>query len=191
MLVTFKTKAHADITMFGNIAIELLKLAGMTGNVPTAILADDVPDKLATLERALGAHRDALGDSAPASSEAKHASDPHDEAVTAPSVAAHPRAASSRVAARRGRGTYRRGGRGETLGPFLPRGVRQPISFRPATDAPTGFLLHNSSASSASGGIRQCRASICSSLSSALRSPVLRALTIVRRDCSTATARSR
>ncbi len=79
MLVTFKTKAHADITMFGNVAIELLKLAGMTGNVPTAILADDVPDKLATLERALGAHQAALGDSAPASSEARHASDPHDE----------------------------------------------------------------------------------------------------------------
>ena len=78
MLVTFKTKAHADITMFGNIAIELLKLAGMTGTVPTAILADDVPDKLATLERALTAHRDAFGDSAPASSEAKRASEPHE-----------------------------------------------------------------------------------------------------------------
>ncbi len=80
MLVTFKTKAHADITMFGNIAVELLKLAGMTGNVPTAILADDVPGMLATLETALGAHRAAFGDSAPAASEPTHASDPHDEA---------------------------------------------------------------------------------------------------------------
>ena len=53
MLVTFKTKAHADITMFGNIAVELLKLAGMTGSVPTAILADDVPGRLSTLEHAL------------------------------------------------------------------------------------------------------------------------------------------
>jgi len=65
MLVTFKTKAHADITMFGNIAVELLKLAGMTGSVPTAILAD----------------RAAFGDSAPAASEAKQVSDPHDEAA--------------------------------------------------------------------------------------------------------------
>ena len=81
MLVTFKTKAHADITMFGNIAIELLKLAGMTGNVPTAILADDVPGRLAALERALGAHRAAFGDSAPASSEAKQTGDEHDEAA--------------------------------------------------------------------------------------------------------------
>jgi hypothetical protein len=53
MLVTFKTKAHADITMFGNIAQELLKLAGMTGNVPTAILAKDIPAVIAALERGL------------------------------------------------------------------------------------------------------------------------------------------
>jgi len=84
MLVTFKTKAHADITMFGNIAIELLKLAGMTGNVPTAILADDVPDRLAALERALGAHHGAFGDSAPASSEAKGTSKPHDDTAEPP-----------------------------------------------------------------------------------------------------------
>ncbi len=84
MLVTFKTKAHSDITMFGSIAIELLKLAGMTGNVPTAILADDVPGVLATLQRALGAHQAAFGDSAPASSEAKNASDPHDDAAQGP-----------------------------------------------------------------------------------------------------------
>jgi uncharacterized protein DUF1840 len=84
MLVTFKTKAHADITMFGNIAVELLKLAGMTGSVPTAILADDVPGKLAALERALGAHQAAFGESAPASSEARRASDLRDEAAQPP-----------------------------------------------------------------------------------------------------------
>jgi len=86
MLVTFKTKAHADITMFGNIAVELLKLAGMTGSVPTAILADDVPGRLAALERALGAHRAAFGDSAPASSEVKDVGDAHDEAGGAVSL---------------------------------------------------------------------------------------------------------
>jgi hypothetical protein len=84
MLVIFKTKAHADITMFGNIGVELLKLAGMSGNVPTAILADDVPGVLATLERALGAHQAAFGDSAPASAEPKHASDPYDDAAQGP-----------------------------------------------------------------------------------------------------------
>jgi hypothetical protein len=89
MLVTFKTKSHADITMFGNIAIELLKLAGMTGNVPTAILAADVPGVLASLERALGAHRAAFGDSAPASSET--ASGARDEAAE-PAVSLRTRA---------------------------------------------------------------------------------------------------
>ena len=84
MLVTFKTKAHADITMFGNIAVELLKLAGMTGAVPTAILADDVPGRLAALEQALGAHRAAFGDSAPAASEAKPAGSPHEDATQGP-----------------------------------------------------------------------------------------------------------
>ena len=82
MLVTFKTKAHAEITMFGNVAIELLKLAGMTGSVPTAILADDVPGRLAALEQALGAHRAAFGDSAPGSSEAKR--NPRDDAAEPP-----------------------------------------------------------------------------------------------------------
>ena len=71
MLVTFRTKAHADITMFGNVGVELLKLAGMTGNVPTAILAADVPGVLAKLEHALGEHRAAFGDSAPGSAETR------------------------------------------------------------------------------------------------------------------------
>jgi hypothetical protein len=65
VLVTFQTKAHADITMFGRVAVELLKLAGMTGTVPTAILAADVPGVLAALESALDAHRGAHGESAP------------------------------------------------------------------------------------------------------------------------------
>ena len=43
MLVTFRTKAHAEITMFGDVAVELLKLAGLSGNVPSAILADMLP----------------------------------------------------------------------------------------------------------------------------------------------------
>jgi hypothetical protein len=71
MLVTFRTKAHADITMFGHVGVELLKLAGMTGNVPTAILAADVPGVLAKLERALGEHRAAFGESAPSTAETR------------------------------------------------------------------------------------------------------------------------
>jgi hypothetical protein len=53
MLATFRTKAHGDITMFGDVAVALLKLAGLSGTVPTAILAKDIPEALARLERAL------------------------------------------------------------------------------------------------------------------------------------------
>jgi hypothetical protein len=55
MLVTFTTKSHADITMFGNVAQGLLRLAGMTGAVPTAILAKDIPGVIARLEQGLAA----------------------------------------------------------------------------------------------------------------------------------------
>jgi hypothetical protein len=71
MLVVFRTKAHADITMFGAVAVELLKLAGMTGNVPTAILAADVPRVLAALERALEAHRAEHGAGAPGAADSR------------------------------------------------------------------------------------------------------------------------
>ena len=53
MLVTFRTKAHADIMMFGEIAIQLLKLAGHSGTVPTAIMAKDAAAFAVRLEAGL------------------------------------------------------------------------------------------------------------------------------------------
>jgi len=91
MLVTFRTKAHADITMFGHVGVELLKLAGMTGTVPTAILAADVPGVLKKLEGALGEHRAAFGDSAPSAAEARGNGARNDEAAE-PSVPLRTRA---------------------------------------------------------------------------------------------------
>jgi uncharacterized protein DUF1840 len=79
MIVTFRTKAHGDITMFGAVAVELLKLAGMTGNVPTAILGADVPGVLAKLERALDEHRAAYGDAAPSAAESREPSASRDD----------------------------------------------------------------------------------------------------------------
>lgn len=55
MLVTFRTKVHADILMFGEIAVQLLKLMGHSGAVPGAILADDVPAALNRLQTAVAA----------------------------------------------------------------------------------------------------------------------------------------
>ena len=55
MLVTFQTKAYANITMFGDVAKQLLKLMGHSGTVPSAIAAEDVPAALEKLRRAVAA----------------------------------------------------------------------------------------------------------------------------------------
>jgi len=49
MLVTFTTDAYADITMFGDVALALLKMMGHSGTVPSAILVADVPVALSRL----------------------------------------------------------------------------------------------------------------------------------------------
>lgn len=57
MLVTFRTKAYANITMFGDVAKQLLELMGLSGTVPSAIKAEDVPIALARLETAIAQRR--------------------------------------------------------------------------------------------------------------------------------------
>ena len=55
MLVTFTTDAYADITMFGEIALAMLKMMGHSATVPGAILAADVPVALSRLTAAIEA----------------------------------------------------------------------------------------------------------------------------------------
>lgn len=55
MLVTFTTKAYADITMFGDAALAMLKMMGHSGTVPSAIRAEDVPAALSRLTEAINA----------------------------------------------------------------------------------------------------------------------------------------
>jgi len=50
MLVTFSNRSHGDITMFGDVAVNLLKFMGHSGKVPGAFYAQDVPAALAKLE---------------------------------------------------------------------------------------------------------------------------------------------
>ena len=57
MLVTFTTKAYADITMFDDIALALLKMMGHSGSVPGAILAENVPVSLSRLTSAIDAEK--------------------------------------------------------------------------------------------------------------------------------------
>lgn len=59
MLVTFTTNAYADITMFGDVALTMLRMMGHSGTVPGAILAEDVPAALDRLKREVGALGDA------------------------------------------------------------------------------------------------------------------------------------
>ncbi|AFL74373.1 DUF1840 domain-containing protein [Thiocystis violascens] len=56
MLIKFQTKAYATITMFGDVAVTLIKLMGHSGNVPGALLAEDVPNALARLKAAVAEH---------------------------------------------------------------------------------------------------------------------------------------
>ncbi|HEY5738521.1 MAG TPA: DUF1840 domain-containing protein [Gammaproteobacteria bacterium] len=53
MLITFKTTAYADITMFGDVGKQLLKMMGCSGEVPGAIRPEDLPAALDSLEAAL------------------------------------------------------------------------------------------------------------------------------------------
>ncbi len=53
MLVTFRTEAHAGITMFGDIAKLMLKKMGHSVTIPSAILAEDVPAALHNLTSAI------------------------------------------------------------------------------------------------------------------------------------------
>jgi len=55
MLITFTSKAYADITMFGDVAIQLIKHMGHSGQVPSALTANDVPAALQKLQAAIDA----------------------------------------------------------------------------------------------------------------------------------------
>ena len=62
MIVTFRSKAHADIILFGDIAIKLLKLMGHSGTVPSALLAGEVPAALDHLKKAIAANKAAVAE---------------------------------------------------------------------------------------------------------------------------------
>ena len=53
MLVTFSCDVYPNTTYFGNVAQNLLKMMGQSGNVPSAILAEDVPRALESLQSSI------------------------------------------------------------------------------------------------------------------------------------------
>ncbi len=70
MLVTFSCDAYENITLFGDVAKHLLTLMGHSGAVPGALLAQDVPEALAGLKKAIASQK---------SQPSSQALDKHDE----------------------------------------------------------------------------------------------------------------
>lgn len=58
MLVTFETKV-GRVTMFGDVAVQLIRMMGRSGTVPSALLAADIPGALAELRQAIDAAEEA------------------------------------------------------------------------------------------------------------------------------------
>jgi hypothetical protein len=71
MLVTFRTKAYANITMFGDVAVTLIKLMGHSGSVPGALMPEDLPTALARLKAAVEEHAEEPLDPAPSRADDK------------------------------------------------------------------------------------------------------------------------
>ncbi|WGY46875.1 DUF1840 domain-containing protein [Vibrio sp. ABG19] len=57
MLITFRCKAYANVTMFGSVGLQMIKMMGHSGTVPGAIGADDIPHALDLLKLAITAEK--------------------------------------------------------------------------------------------------------------------------------------
>jgi len=53
MLITFKTKAYASITMFGGVGRKMLEMMDFGTSIPGAIRSEDVHQALENLQKAL------------------------------------------------------------------------------------------------------------------------------------------
>lgn len=53
MLITFRSKAHADVVMLGDVARELIRLMGKSDALPSAVAAEDIPRALSRLQSGL------------------------------------------------------------------------------------------------------------------------------------------
>ena len=88
MLVTFRSKAGASITMFGDHALRMLELMGATGKVPGAFNAEDVPAALRRLQAGLQAQAERSSTPAPpALNEDRAAADAEDQRTATVSLA--------------------------------------------------------------------------------------------------------
>jgi hypothetical protein len=71
MLITFKNRASANVTMFGDVALKLIKLMGRRDTVPSAMAPEDIQQALDKL-RAARAAEDSPADTNVAESDDDH-----------------------------------------------------------------------------------------------------------------------
>lgn len=64
MLIVFSSEASGDITMFGDVALRLLKMMGMSGTVPGGIKPAEIPAALEQLKRAVTVEKDSPAEKA-------------------------------------------------------------------------------------------------------------------------------
>ena len=57
MLITFSCKAHASVTMFGEVGLQFIKMLGHSGKITGAIDASEVPQALNNLRTAIAAEQ--------------------------------------------------------------------------------------------------------------------------------------
>ena len=61
-MITFQTKACGDVSMFDDIAVELLGMMGRRGTVPGAMAPEDIPAAVQKLKSALASREEAAAD---------------------------------------------------------------------------------------------------------------------------------
>lgn len=64
MLVRFKSTATESITMFGDVASQLIKMLGASGAIPSAIAAAEIPAAAERLRSQLQSHVEPAADDA-------------------------------------------------------------------------------------------------------------------------------
>ncbi|MEA3404578.1 MAG: DUF1840 domain-containing protein [Pseudomonadota bacterium] len=62
-MIVFQTKHHADITMFDNVALKLIKQMGHTETVPGAFMEDEIEQAINNLKQAIAQPSAQSGDS--------------------------------------------------------------------------------------------------------------------------------
>lgn len=78
MLITFSCKAHASVTMFGEVGLQFIKMLGHSGTIPGAIDAQELPQALENLRSAISAEQNQVAEHDDTDEESE------DEAVEAP-----------------------------------------------------------------------------------------------------------